>query len=126
MDRFGFRFREWDVYKDARSFRKEIYLIMKLFPTEERYGLSDQLRRASTSVILNISESTNKNTDRDMRLYINRAHCSLDEVVGCLDCAYDDKYITLEQLDSILGKAMSLAKRLKAFSVYLDHASQTD
>jgi len=51
-----------------------------------------------------------------MRLYINRAHCSLDEVVACLDCALDDGYITESQCQEILQKASSLAKRLRGFT----------
>lgn len=118
-DSHGFRFRDWQVYKDAKIFRKEINKILKNFPVEEKYALSDQTKRALTSVILNIAESANKNSDKDMRLYINRAHCSLDEVVACLDCAMDDRYISEDRLEACLVKAEGLAKQLTAFTVYL-------
>lgn len=115
-DKYGFRFREWDIYKDARAFRIEINFLLKTYPKEEKYALVDQTKRALNSIVLNIAESTNKNTDKDMRLYINRAHCSLDEVVACLDCALDDGYITESQCQEILQKASSLAKRLRGFT----------
>ena len=118
-DQYGFIFRDWQVYKDARQFRKDINLLVKLFPSDEKYALIDQTKRALISIILNIAESTNKNSDKDMRLYLNRSHCSLDEVVACLDCAFDDNYITSSQLDTALQKAENLAKQLTAFSVYL-------
>lgn len=118
-DKYGFRFREWDIYKDARVLRKEINKILKTFPSDEKYSLVDQTKRALNSIALNIAESTNKNTDKDMRVYINRSHCSLDEVIACLDCALDEKYITEEQHDGLLQKASSLAKRLRAFNQYL-------
>jgi len=118
-DKYGFRFRDWPVYKDARIFRKEISLLAKKFPPDERYALTDQTKRALTSIILNIAESTNKSSDKDMRVYINRSHCSLDEVVACLDCACDDDYINERELDTSLTKAASLAKQLTAFTVYL-------
>jgi len=54
-----------------------------------------------------------------MKLYINRSHCSVDEVVACLDCARDDNYITEGELESALTKAENLAKQLTAFTVYL-------
>lgn len=41
QDPFGFRFRTWPVYKDARAFRKEVLLIVKKFPREELYALVD-------------------------------------------------------------------------------------
>lgn len=118
-DNYGFRFREWDIYKDARNFRTEVNKILKTFPKEEKYALTDQTKRALNSILLNVAESANKNTDKDMRVYINRAHCSLDEVVACLDCALDDNYITKEQHQVSLEKASSLAKRLRQFTKYL-------
>ena len=118
-DNFGFRFREWDIYKDTRSFRVEINKFIKIYPKEEKYALIDQTKRALNSIVLNIAESANKNTDKDMRVYINRAHCSLDEVVSCLDCALDDGYIIREQYMEALEKASSLAKRLRGFTKHL-------
>jgi hypothetical protein len=54
-----------------------------------------------------------------MRVYVNRSHCSLDEVVACLDCACDDGYISQQELNESLQKACNLAKQLTAFTVYL-------
>ena len=119
IDSHGFRFRDWQIYKDGRKFRKEIYVLVNKFSKDEKYALTDQTKRALTSIILNIAESTNKSSDKDMRLYINRSHCSLDEVVACLDCAFDDGYITEEELELALTSAENLAKQLTAFTVYL-------
>ena len=99
-DKYDFRFREWDIHKG-------------------KYALVDQTRRALNSIVLNIAEGANKNTDKDMRVYINRAHCSLDEVVSCLDCALDDGYLAKENHNEVLQKVSSLAKRLRAFSCHL-------
>jgi len=118
-DKNGFRFRDWDIYKDARLLRRDINLLLKKFPPEEKYALTDQTKRALTSVVLNIAEGSNKNTDKDTRLYINRAHGSLDEVVACLDCALDDEYITEMYYKEMLQTADSLAKRLRGFSKHL-------
>jgi len=115
----GFRFKDWDIYKDARLLRKEINILVVAFPPEEKYALSDQTKRALNSIVLNIAEGSNKGTDKDTRLYINRAHGSLDEVVACLDCALDDGYITDIQHQKELQNAESLAKRLRGFSKHL-------
>ncbi len=119
IDEHGFRFREWDIYIDARAFRRKINEIVKGFPKTEVYALTDQTKRALNSIVLNIAEGSNKSTDKDTRLYINRAHCSLDEVISCLDCALDDGYITKAQHSEFLGEAESLAKRLRKFTSYL-------
>jgi len=116
---YGFRFRDWDIYNDSRKFKREIYLIANRFPKDEKFGLTDQTKRALVSIILNIAESANKSTDKDRRVYINRAHCSLDEVVACMDCALDENFIDKKTHLSILVNASSLAKRLNAFSDFL-------
>lgn len=122
-DEYGFRFREWDIYIDAKLFRKKINELLKSYPKSEVYALTDQTKRALNSIVLNIAEGSNKSTDKDTRLYINRAHCSLDEVVSCLDCALDDGYITNEQHSECLKDAESLAKRLRKFTSYLSSSA---
>lgn len=114
-DKYGFRFREWDIYKDARKFRIEIYRLVKSYPQEEKYALVDQTKRALNSIILNIAEGSNKGTDKEIKLYILRAANSLDEVVACLDCALDSKYINENEHREALEKASNLARRLRGF-----------
>ncbi|MBU0614106.1 four helix bundle protein [Patescibacteria group bacterium] len=120
MESHGFRFRKWDIYKDTRSFRLDINLLLLQLPEYEKYALTDQTRRALNSVLLNIAEGSNKFSDKETRVYINRAHCSLDETVACLDAALDSKYIANTDHQIGLKKAASLAKRLRAFSEYLN------
>jgi four helix bundle protein len=124
-DAHGFLFRDWNVYKDALRFRKEIRMLLRKYPKEEKYAFTDQTNRALNSIVLGIAEGANKLTKKDTRLYINRAHCSLDEVVACLDCALDDGYITREEHEVALNKAESLAKRLRAFSMHLTRLSSS-
>jgi four helix bundle protein len=115
----GFRFRNWQVYKDGRVFRKNLHTLLKGFPKDELFALVDQTRRALNSILLNLAEGSNKSTDKDMRLYINRAHCSLDEVVACLDCALDDDYITEATHEDALVQAEKMAKQMSAFVAFL-------
>jgi len=118
-DKYGFKFRDWDVYKDSRILRTEINKIVKDYPKTETYALTDQTKRALNSILLNLAEGSNKNTDKDTRVYVNRSQGSLDEVVACLDCALDDGYITEDVHNHLLTQASSIAQRLKKFSNYL-------
>lgn len=115
----GFKFRSWRVYQNARVFRKQIKVLAKKFPKEELYALTDQTNRALTSIMLNLAEGSNKNSDKDTRVYINRSHGSTDEVVSCLDCALDDGYISETEHELAMQHAEVLAKQLNNFSVYL-------
>jgi len=120
-EKYGFRFKNWDIYNDARSFRKDVIVLLRNYPKEEKFALVDQTNRALNSIVLNIAEGANKTTDKDTRLYINRAHSSLDEVVAAFDCALDDNYITEADYTATLEKVSSLAKRLRKFTGYLNH-----
>jgi len=97
---------------------------LKKYPKTETYALTDQTKRALNSILLNLAEGSNKNTDKDTRVYVNRAHGSLDEVVACFDCALDDGYITKNQHDELLAKASSIAQRLKKLPTYLGNNGQ--
>src|SRR3990167_5196069 len=108
---YGFKFQDWDIYNDALNLRSKINELAKSFPSDEKFALVDQIRRAVNSIILNIAEGSNKTTDKDRRLYINRAHGSLDEVVSCLDCMLDDGYINETEYNNFVIQADSLAKR---------------
>ena len=121
-DKYGFRFREWDIYKDSRKFRTEVYETLKTYPSEEKFALVDQTKRALNSIILNIAEGSNRTTNKELRIYISRAAGSLDEIVSCLDCAFDNNYINGEEHQKFLEKASDLAKRLKGFIVKLSNS----
>jgi len=124
VDKYGFRFRQWDVYRDSLLFRKQLNTLIKKFPSDEKYILVDQTKRASTSVTLNISEGSNKLSDKETGLYINRARCSVDEIVGCFDLAHLEEYITASELHLSLTNAESLCRRLQAFTGALRKGSQ--
>jgi len=52
----GFTFEDLDVWKKARVMRNQISKLVKIFPKEEKYRLSDQMIRASRSVKANLAE----------------------------------------------------------------------
>ena len=111
-----FRFREFQVYKDARLFSINLKKFSReRFPRYEQFALQNQLWRALDSIILNIAEGADRSTDKDFALFLNRAHTSLNEVVSCLDIALDCKYVTVQEHAYFLKLAGDLANQLTAF-----------
>lgn len=112
----GFRFRKFKVYLDAIEFRMKIKrLTKKYFPLEEKYWLTDQIIRTANSIVLNIAEGTDRGTDKDCALFLNRSHTSLNEVVACLDIALKENYITKRTQEIYLNEAEELANQITAF-----------
>ncbi len=115
----AYRFQNWQVYKDARKLRVDVNKLAKLFPKDEFYILTNQLRRAVLSVVLQIAEGSNRKTEKDKNLFINRSMTSLDEVVACFDCALDDECINQSQYDDILVKIENVSKQLRGFEKFI-------
>ena len=110
-----FRFREWPVYKDAKSFRKKIRKLANRLPESERYLLRDQISRSADSNCLNIAEGSNKLSDIDFSRYLNNSETSLQEVVSCMDLILEDGHITEDEFADYLKEAERLGAQLIAF-----------
>ncbi|MEO1254828.1 MAG: four helix bundle protein [Bacteroidota bacterium] len=62
-------FRELEVWKIGFEIMLEVYQISKSLPNEEKYGLGDQIRRASVSIPSNIAEGCGRSGERDFKRY---------------------------------------------------------
>ncbi len=62
---YRFSFEKLNVWQDARLLVKEIYNLIEIFPKEEKYALSDQLKRAAISVATNIAEGTSRSSYKE-------------------------------------------------------------
>jgi four helix bundle protein len=111
-----FRFRNFPVYKDTLVFDKEIRKLAKFFPKEEKYGLISQLCRASDSVLLNIAEGSDRYSDQDFSRFLNQSLTSLNEVVACLDIAFENEYIEEKTRVEFIEKSDKIYRQLAAFS----------
>ena len=111
----NYRFEDLEVWQLGMKIVHEAYRLVRAFPSNEKFGLADQLRRASTSIVLNIAEGSDRGTDKDFALFLNRSHTSLNEVVACLDIALKENYITAKIHEDYLIKSEELANQITAF-----------
>jgi four helix bundle protein len=91
-------FRELNVYKSAREAARAIFEISKAFPREERYSLTDQIRRSSRAVNAMIAEAWAKR--RYEAAFVSKVNDALGEgteTQAWLDHALDAGYITTAQ-----------------------------
>ncbi len=91
-------FRELNVHKLARSAAAEIFQITMRFPKEERYALTNQIRRSSRATKAMIAEAWAR--PRYKAVFINKIDEALDEATetqSWLDDAFDCRYMTAEQ-----------------------------
>lgn len=118
-----FIFHDWQVYKDARTLRKELFKLTKKFSPEEKFCLTTQTNRAALSVMLQIAEGANRKTDKDKALFFNRSYTSVNEIVGYLDAAIDSGYINAEEYAHFIELCENIAKQFKGFTKYLNKSA---
>ena len=86
-------FEKLDVWNRSREFVKMIYLVTDGFPAGERYGLTQQMRRAVISVASNIAEGSARKSLKDQSRFSVMAYGSLMEILNQLIIAKDLGYI---------------------------------
>ena len=95
MEVFGYR--KLIAYQKAKEIVKRTYKLLKEFPSEERWAMCDQLRRASVSITSNIAEGVNRFSVKDKTHFIEMAYGSLMEVSSQFEIAEELGYITSEE-----------------------------
>lgn len=95
--------KDLDAWKESIALVKVVYEVTKSFPSEERFGLTDQVRRAAVSVPSNIAEGAARGSNQDFIRFLHIALGSLSEVETQIIIASELKYIELSQelLDKI-------------------------
>jgi four helix bundle protein len=78
-------YHQLDIWHRAMAYAVEIYRLSAQFPDTERYNLTVQLRRAATSVPLNIAEGSGCQTNGEFARFLSYSYRSLKEVVTCLE-----------------------------------------
>ena len=103
MEIFGYR--KLIAYQKAKEVVKVTYKYIKKFPSDERYAMCDQLRRASVSITSNIAEGINRFSVKDKSHFIEMAYGSLMEVSSQFEIAEDR--ISLDLLIEEVARLLS-------------------
>ena len=121
-------FRELEVYQLAMSAAMRIFEVSKLFPTEEKYSLTDQIRRSSRSVCTNIAEGWRKRrypnafvsklSDADAEAAETQVWLEFALKCGYLDGKFFDELDAV--YDKILGKLVKMLTRPDQWAIKLN------
>ncbi len=104
------RFQDMEVWKHAHALVLDIYKVTKTFPTEEKFGLVSQMRRAGVSIAANIAEGFKKRGSRDKINFYNISQGSIEEIKYYLILSKDLAY--LETNDQLVERADVVGRML--------------
>jgi four helix bundle protein len=107
-------FRELKVWRKAHELTLAVYQIAASFPREELYGLTAQLRRASSSIAANLAEGCGRNGDAELARFCSMAMGSASELEYHLLLARDLKLIRPQDYDALDQRATELKRMLTA------------
>ena len=105
-------FRKYNVWQDSHLFTLEIYQVTKGFPKEELFGLTSQLRRATSSIPTNFAEGCGSNSEKEFARYLNIAIASCSEVEYLLLLTSDLKYLNIELHQGLASKIIQIRKQI--------------
>ena len=108
-------FKELKVWEKAHHLAVQVYKITKIFPTDEQFGLTAQLRRAAASIPTNIAEGCGRDSERELARFMSIAAGSASEVEYQLLLAEDLHYIQDEAYGELNKQVNEVKKMLNSF-----------
>lgn len=110
-----FKFEKLIIWQKAMDFGEDIDKLFDEFPEKEKFNLSSQIRRASDSIALNISEGSIGQSNLEQKRFIGYSIRSLAEVVTCLHKAKRRNYISEEEFKSFYDESFNIINMMSAF-----------
>jgi four helix bundle protein len=105
-------YRDLLVWQKSISLAKAIYKLTAAFPSEEKFGLISQMRRAAVSVPSNIAEGQARNTTGEFVQFISHAEGSLAELDTQLTLAVELGFVTADKIKSCAASIDELRRML--------------
>lgn len=117
-------FEDLEVWKSARELRVFVSNIVKTFPQEEKYKLTDQSLRSSRGITNQIAEGFGRFHYQENIQYCRQARGSLFEILDHMIIAKDEKYISDETLTEFRKNYEKTLKLLNGYISYLNKAKR--
>ena len=115
-------YQDLEIWKLSRSLVKKIYLITDKFPESEKFGLTNQIRRASVSIPSNIAEGYGRQYRKETIQFITVARASLNELETQLILSLDLEFITELLTQESFDLIQSLRRGINGYMKYLKNS----
>jgi len=105
------------VWKKGLRLIKEVYRLTEKFPSEEKFGLVSQLRRAAVSVVSNISEGEARKTSKEKRRFYEISCASVVEIDAQIEIALELHFVSgedVKEFSMLLNECFAMLSKLKS------------
>lgn len=114
-------FRQLQVWKKSHELVLDIYTITSKFPQNELFGLTSQIRRASSSIPTNIAEGCGRGSDADFCRFLQISMGSASETEYELQLAHDLGYLDDAVYESLNRKVIEVKRMLSSLIVKIKY-----
>ena len=108
-------FEQLIAWQESQKLAVQVYKATESFPKDELFGITNQLRRAASSISANIAEGFGRQTKSDKSHFLVIAYGSLLETKNFMYLSEKLCYISKEQLDLLLEQCISCQKLINAY-----------
>jgi len=113
------RFEEMKVWQDARILTKNIYSLTQNKYFNKDFGLRDQIQRAAVSIMSNIAEGYERDSNKEFVKFLGYSKGSVGEVRSLLYVALDQEYISEMEFNNLKESATNISTQIANFIKYL-------
>lgn len=113
------KFEDLKVWQKAREVNLEIYKLSNKGTFSKDFGLRDQIRRASVSILSNVAEGFERNGNKEFNQFLSIAKASAAEVRAQLYVAKDLEYISNDEFTEVVNGLIEVSKMLSGLMSYL-------
>ncbi len=104
-----------DAYIIVRELVKEVYLVSLKLPSDEKFNMVQQVRRAALSVKLNLAEGSSRKSEIERKRYYEISRGSVVEIDAAIETAIDLHYlehVDLDNLSILLNKSFAIISKM--------------
>jgi four helix bundle protein len=113
------RFEDLISWQKARELNRLVYKISANGTFAKDFGLRDQIRRASISIMSNIAEGFERGGDKEFAQFLSNAKGSCGEVRCQLYAAFDEKYLSEAEFKQLSERSLGVSRLVSGFMTYL-------
>src|ERR1051325_2972550 len=115
-----FNFEKLEVWKKAIEFADFVYSVTRAFPDDERFGLTNQMRRAAVSISSNIAEGSSRSSRADFARFVEIATGSVFEVVSQATVSKRQGFLSASGYATLYSAAEKQSKMLSGLKRSLE------
>ena len=108
-------YRKLDMWQRAMDYTVKIYEFTATLPSNEKYGLISQIRRATYSIPLNIAEGAGCESNKEFKLFLEYAHRSIHEVLTALELCIRLKLCKIKTANDLIKEGKEIRAMIYAF-----------